>query len=99
MPPNANLEQLIAVARLLRPMLDEIVFVGGSVTGILITDPAAGEPRATRDVDVIAAIKSLSAYYKFGDRIRSQGFSEDKGGCATLPVGASLADRLIRART
>ena len=51
--PDSNLEQLIAAAHLLRPLLGDLVFVGGSVTGLLITDEAAGDPRATLDVDAI----------------------------------------------
>lgn len=36
--PNSNLEQLYETARLLRPILADLVFVGGSViTSILIT--------------------------------------------------------------
>src|ERR1035438_4045498 len=45
-----NLEQLIAAARLLRPLLGELVFVGGTVTGLLITDEAASDPRPTLDL-------------------------------------------------
>jgi hypothetical protein len=41
---NSSLEQLIAAARLLQPLLGELVFVGGSVTGLLITDEAAADP-------------------------------------------------------
>jgi hypothetical protein len=36
---NSNLEQLIATARLLAPLLDELVFVGGAVTGLLVLPP------------------------------------------------------------
>jgi hypothetical protein len=39
---NPNLEQLIATAALLRPMLGELVFVGGAVTSLLVTDEGAG---------------------------------------------------------
>jgi hypothetical protein len=39
---DSNREQLITAARLLRPLLGELVFVGGTVTGLLITDEAAG---------------------------------------------------------
>ena len=42
---NRNLELLTAVARLLSPLLDELVFVGGCTTALLITDPAAAEVR------------------------------------------------------
>jgi hypothetical protein len=44
---DPNLDQLIAAADALRPLLAELVFVGGCVTGLLITDEAAGHPRAT----------------------------------------------------
>jgi predicted nucleotidyltransferase len=75
--PNSNLEQLIIAARLLRPLLGELVFVGGSVTGLLITDNAAGDPRATFDVDAIAEITSYAEYAAFGERLRALGFTED----------------------
>ncbi len=58
-------------------MLEELVFVGGAVTGLLITDEGAGDPRATFDVDAIAEIASYSEYATFGERLRALGFSED----------------------
>ena len=74
---DPNFDQLIAAAELLRPLLDELVFVGGCVTGLLITDSAAGAPRATFDVDAIAEIISYAEYADLGDRLRAQGFGED----------------------
>ena len=74
---DPNLDQLIVAAEALRPLLPELVFVGGCVTGLLITDEAAGEPRGTIDVDAIAEITSYAQYAEFGDRLRSLGFSED----------------------
>ena len=53
---DSNREQLIIAARLLRPLLGELVFVGGTVTGLLITDEAAAGPRTTLDVDAIAEV-------------------------------------------
>ena len=81
---DSNLEQLIAAARLLRPLLGELVFVGGTVTGLLITDEAAADPRTTFDVDAIAAITSYAEYAAFGDRLRSLGFLEDTSEGAPL---------------
>lgn len=72
---NNNLDQLITAARLLRPLLDELVFIGGAVTGLLLTDEAAGEPRSTLDVDAIAEITTYAEYAVFGDRLRALGFS------------------------
>lgn len=74
---DSNLEQLMTAARLLRPLLGELVFVGGSVTGLLITDEAAAAPRNTFDVDAIAEITSYAGYAAFGERLRALGFLED----------------------
>jgi hypothetical protein len=52
--PDPNLERLTAVARRLRPLLDELVFAGGCATGLLITDPAAPSIRTTFDVDAMS---------------------------------------------
>ena len=74
---STNLEQLITAAQFLRPLLDELVFVGGAVTGLLMTDEAAGEPRPTLDVDAIVEITSYAQYTLFGERLRALGFNED----------------------
>jgi hypothetical protein len=81
---DGNREQLIAAARRLRPLLGELVFVGGSVTGLLITDEAAGAPRATLDVDAIVEIMSYAEYVAFGNRLRALGFAEDTSEDAPL---------------
>src|SRR5690348_16692731 len=81
---SPNLEQLIVTAGLLRPLLDELVFVGGSVAGLLITDAAVGDPRTTLDVDAIAEITSYAEYAAFGERLRSLGFTEDTSEGAPL---------------
>src|SRR6267142_1807351 len=50
---NPNLELLTDAAKLLEPLLGELVFVGGCATALLITDKAAADVRPTLDVDVI----------------------------------------------
>lgn len=75
--PRSNLEQLVAAASTLRPLLGEVVFVGGAVTSVLVTDEGAGAPRPTLDVDAIAEISSYAQYAAFGERLRALGFSED----------------------
>ena len=56
--PNRALFE--SVVRLLAPVLDELVFVGGCTTGLFITDSAAGGIRPTRDVDAIVDVASYS---------------------------------------
>jgi hypothetical protein len=74
---NQNLELLIIAARLLRPVLPDLVFVGGCTTGLLVTDEAAAEVRPTFDVDAIAEITSYVEYTTFGERLHKLGFTED----------------------
>lgn len=79
-----NLDLLIDAARLLKPVLRELVFVGGSTTSLLITDKAAADIRPTYDVDAIAEISSYAAYGQFSQRLRSCGFTEDAGEGAPI---------------
>jgi hypothetical protein len=74
---HPNLELLELAAARLRPLLHEIVFVGGCTTGLLVTDPGAAPVRITYDVDVIAEIASYADYALFSDKLRALGFQED----------------------
>jgi hypothetical protein len=74
---NPNLQLLIDAARLLQPILGELVFVGGCATALLITDKAAADVRPTFDVDAIAEITSYAEYTEFSERLRKLGFQED----------------------
>jgi predicted nucleotidyltransferase len=81
---NHNLELLTGVARLLRPMLGDLVFVGGCTTSLLITDTAAAEVRSTYDVDSIAEISSYAEYEAFSRRLRQLGFAADQSEGAPI---------------
>jgi hypothetical protein len=50
---HQNVERIVAVAGQLGELLQKVVFAGGSVTGLLITDPAFPDVRPTIDLDVI----------------------------------------------
>ncbi|GMQ83034.1 MAG: hypothetical protein BMS9Abin05_2506 [Rhodothermia bacterium] len=73
-PNRANLESIV---RSLGEMNDELVYVGGVIAGLLITDSAAATIRATKDVDCIIDVSTRSDY---DTRVRSllleRGFSE-----------------------
>lgn len=73
--PNRALFE--SVVRLLAPVLDELVFVGGCTTGLFITDSAAGRIRPTRDVDAIVDVASYSKYAALAKRLRGLGLVED----------------------
>lgn len=81
---NPNLEILeIAVARL-GVLVEEMVFLGGCATGLLITDVVAPAIRATKDVDVIVEVASLIEYHRLAKRLRECGFSEDQSADAPI---------------
>lgn len=50
---DPNLPQLRRIAQALGDLREDMVFVGGAVAGLLVTDPLADNVRATRDVDAV----------------------------------------------
>jgi hypothetical protein len=80
-----NLELLRTVAERLGPLRDQVVFVGGAATGLLVTDPAAPTPRPTKDVDVIVEVASLAEYQTtLREQLLDLGFAEDTAEDAPL---------------
>ena len=73
--PNRALFE--AVVRLLRPVLDDLVFVGGCTTGLFLTDAAASGIRPTKDVDAIVDVTSYAKYAALAERLRALGLAED----------------------
>jgi len=74
---NPNIEMLEIAVERLGKLIDDVVFLGGCATGLLLTDPAAPPIRATRDVDVMVEVASLAGYHRFNEKLRRQGFKED----------------------
>lgn len=74
---SPNRDALIRVARGLGPLLDELVFVGGQVAELLITDPGATRVRPTDDVDTICAVSGRIGYQRLSTQLRGLGFVED----------------------
>jgi predicted nucleotidyltransferase len=77
-PHNPNIKQLLAVALKLQPLLEHIAFVGGCVTGLLVTDPAASPVRPTLDVDAIVEVATYAEYMDLENRLRQLGFAESR---------------------
>ena len=71
-----NLESLTLIAHRLEELCDEVTFVGGCITGLLITDKAAPDVRFTVDVDCIINVITRSGYYALSEKLRQKGFKE-----------------------
>jgi len=77
MKRSPNRDILTRTARALSPLLEELVFVGGATTELLLTDLTAPEVRPTRDVDAIVEVAGYAAYQHLSERLRQRGFFED----------------------
>jgi hypothetical protein len=73
-----SVELLEHAAHALRPLLSDVVFLGGASVVLWITDPTAPPSRPTKDVDVVAEVASRSEFHAFERRLRALGFREDQ---------------------
>lgn len=76
-PGDPNLDMLEAMAARLDELLSLLVFVGGSTTGLFITDPLLPPVRVTRDVDVITEATSRQDYHRLEEQLKNRGFAPD----------------------
>lgn len=77
-PNDINALMLESVAqRLGDDLLGELVFVGGAVAGLLITDPAMPAIRPTEDVDLLVQALTLVDYHRVGKTLAARGFVHD----------------------
>ena len=74
---DPNVQMVEVVAQALGELCDELVFVGGCAAGLLCTSPTAPPPRVTYDVDVVAEVVALPAYYALEKKFASRGFTRD----------------------
>lgn len=74
MNPSVYLE---SVALCLGDMNESVVFVGGMVRSLLVTDTAVPAVRPTLDVDVILEVHSRAEWANWEPRLRKAGFKPD----------------------
>lgn len=90
---NPNLPLLESVVAALGPLCPRFVFVGGCVTGLLITEAASPPLRTTRDVDVIVEVVSLGEYHTLEHQLQQAGLRHDRSQDA--PVCRWLAGSTV----
>lgn len=74
------IELLIHATNTLGDLCSEVVFLGGAVVGLLITEPGALSQRTTKDVDVAIEINSQMEFYELDKRLLNMGFTNDMYG-------------------
>lgn len=75
-PDDPNLPALRVIAEALGDLRDQVVFVGGAVTGLLVTDPLVSGIRATRDVDAVVQA-GRGEFQRIEARVAAAGFERD----------------------
>ncbi len=93
-PDDPNREYLLVIANALGDLCNDVAFVGGSVAGLLLTDPAAEGIRPTQDVDAIVEATSFGQYHQMEKRLPVLGFVRDAG--SDLPLEAQEYGRVVR---
>lgn len=73
-PRDPNIEMLELIVNALGKVTEQLVFVGGCATGLLITDSARPPVRATQDVDVIATVVTKKEYRDLNKDLKNAGF-------------------------
>jgi len=75
---NLHKDMILQVAQALGPELcSEVAFVGGSTTGLLLTDQLAKEQvRYTDDVDLIVSVMGYPGWVQLQEKLRGHGFKE-----------------------
>jgi predicted nucleotidyltransferase len=73
---DPNLTLLISMARALGSLCDQVVFVGGCATGLLLDDAGLMDVRPTEDVDAIVEMATLAEYHQLAEQLRQRGFGQ-----------------------
>ncbi len=73
---NPNLDLLIALAQAMGTLCEQVVFVGGCATGLLVDDARLMDVRPTEDVDAIVEVASLAGYHRLAEQLMQRGFKQ-----------------------
>ncbi len=65
---DPNLPHLRAIADALGELREQVVFLGGAVVGLLLSDPLAESVRATYDVDAVVDL-DWSRFRRIEERV------------------------------
>jgi predicted nucleotidyltransferase len=64
------------MAHAMGDLREQVVFVGGCATGLLITQPWVADARPTEDVDAIVEVASLASYHALANELMQRGFKQ-----------------------
>lgn len=77
MVSDPNRAILLMIAKALGDMCEQVIFVGGCATGLLVTIQRAQVIRPTDDVDIVAQVATTADYHQLEARLRQKDFVQD----------------------
>jgi predicted nucleotidyltransferase len=81
--PNVAMLELVS-QRLSAELRLRLVFTGGAVVGLLVTDPAMPSIRPTEDVDLMVQVLARAEFHEVEASLRSLGFVPDMSPAAPI---------------
>lgn len=73
---DPNLALLVGMVQAMGPLCDQVVFVGGCATGLLIDNAKLMDVRPTEDVDAIVEVATLAGYHALAEQLMQRGFKQ-----------------------
>ncbi|CTP87973.1 hypothetical protein A6R71_03695 [Xanthomonas translucens pv. arrhenatheri] len=73
---DPNLPHLRVIADALGELREQVVFLGGAVVGLLLSDPLAESVRSTYDVDAVVDL-DWSRFRRIEERVQTHGFARE----------------------
>lgn len=77
-----NTYAVAEVAKALRELKEQMVFIGGAVVSLYADDPSADEIRPTADIDLTINLMNFSSWTRMQERLAQLGFYPDPYGHA-----------------
>lgn len=81
---GSNLKRLQKVASGLDDLNESVVYVGGAVAELYVSDPAATDIRPTMDVDCVVELASYKKFNELCELLRNKGFQNDQTPSAPI---------------
>ncbi|MFV0345572.1 MAG: hypothetical protein ACK5IQ_04910 [Bacteroidales bacterium] len=74
-----NLQIVEKVALALGDLNDEVIYVGGAVVSLYVTDEGAEQPRPTKDIDISVQVSTYSQIERLRKILASRGIYPSSG--------------------
>lgn len=81
---SRNVSRLETVAEGLGELNENMVYVGGAVAELYVTDPAKTDIRETMDIDCVTQLSSYGKLAELEELLRKKGFHNDTSPSAPI---------------